>query len=160
MQARLMRHCCIVFPCFYFLPHKPRLHALGPIVLCVSAIYKYGVYSINRHDSFDHRVLVDSKMLNNYGSVHKLSFVPPLIFLKFIDETDWLKGTQSLCSWYAAFPTFNNAHRLLIIRTVVECLVEAIKQVADKIDCHTILFIKTVKFSSLQHLACFAFSFF
>ena len=115
-----MRHCCIVFPCFYFLPHKPRLHALGHIVLCVSAIYKYGVYSINRNDSFDHRVLIDSKMLNNYGSVHKLSFVPPLIFLKFIDETDWLKGTQSLCRWYAAFPTFNNAHRLLIIRTVVE----------------------------------------
>ena len=25
------------------MPHKPRLHALGPIVFCVSAIYEYGV---------------------------------------------------------------------------------------------------------------------
>ena len=43
MQARLMRHCCIVFLCF--LPRKPRLHALGPIVLRLSAIYEYGVYT-------------------------------------------------------------------------------------------------------------------
>ena len=28
---------------FVFLPHKPRLHALGPIVLRLSAIYEYGV---------------------------------------------------------------------------------------------------------------------
>ena len=42
MQERLMRHCYIVFLCF--LPQsRPRLHALGPIVLCVSTIYEYGV---------------------------------------------------------------------------------------------------------------------
>ena len=28
---------------FVFLPRKPRLHALGPTVLCLSAIYEYGV---------------------------------------------------------------------------------------------------------------------
>ena len=28
---------------FVFLPHKPRLHALGPIALRLSAIYEYGV---------------------------------------------------------------------------------------------------------------------
>ena len=27
------------------MPHKPRLHALGPIVFCLSAIYEYGVYT-------------------------------------------------------------------------------------------------------------------
>ena len=43
MQARLMRHCYIVF-LWFFLPHKPHLHALGPIVLHVSTIYEYGVY--------------------------------------------------------------------------------------------------------------------
>ena len=26
------------------MPHKPRLHALGPTVFCVSAIYEYGVF--------------------------------------------------------------------------------------------------------------------
>ena len=31
---------------FVFLPHKPRLHALGPIVLRLSAIYEYGVYNL------------------------------------------------------------------------------------------------------------------
>ena len=39
-----MRHCYIVFLCF--LPHKPHFHALGPIVLRVSAIYEYGVFLI------------------------------------------------------------------------------------------------------------------
>ena len=29
---------------FVFLPHKPRLHALGPIVLRLSPIYEYGVW--------------------------------------------------------------------------------------------------------------------
>ena len=31
---------------FVFLPHKPRLHALGPIVLRLSAIYEYGVLAV------------------------------------------------------------------------------------------------------------------
>ena len=45
MQAKLMRHCYIVS--FDFFPHKPRLHALGPIILRVSAIYKYGLFFKN-----------------------------------------------------------------------------------------------------------------
>ena len=35
----------MLFSIVFFLPHKPRLHALGPIVLRVSAIYEYDVYS-------------------------------------------------------------------------------------------------------------------
>ena len=31
---------------FVFLPHKPRLHALEPIVLRFSAIYEYGVLAV------------------------------------------------------------------------------------------------------------------
>ena len=35
-----------MFPLTFF-PHKPRLHALGPIILRVSAIYKYCVFFKN-----------------------------------------------------------------------------------------------------------------
>ena len=42
MQARLTRHCYIVFLCFFL--HRLCLHALGPTVSRVSPIYEYGVF--------------------------------------------------------------------------------------------------------------------
>ena len=52
MKARLMRQVkekknnsgqCIFFAHGFTMPHKPRFHALGSIILGVSAIYEYGV---------------------------------------------------------------------------------------------------------------------
>ena len=69
------------------MPHKPRLHALGPLFLCVSAIYEYGVFIFFYFNFLLYKTCVDSSffflklMLQTYVQLLLLLLSLSLILL-------------------------------------------------------------------------------
>ena len=123
-----MRHCYIVFLCF--LPHKPHFHALGPIVLRVSAIYEYGVFLIpktpNRASKINVRISHGAFQMK-YCTVicitsqkYKVEQLPILWNMENQSRQNFCLASH--CSWCPSVIQLESCRSTITIENLLHCL--------------------------------------